>query len=213
MLFRSIGGETAEMPGFYDEKEYDLAGFTTGVVDREKIIDNKTMAAGDVIIALPSSGVHSNGFSLVRKVFPMTAGSMERYYSELSSSLGETLIAPTKIYVRALSRLKDAGVNVLGCSHITGGGFYENIPRMLTDGMRAIIKKDSYPVLPIFGLIEKEGGIEERMMYNTFNMGLGMVLAVRPDKADLAKRTIEESGEKAYIIGEIKAGDKGVELI
>ena len=207
-----IGGETAEMPGFYPEDEYDLAGYSTGLVDKEKIIDNQTMTPGDVILALPSSGVHSNGFSLVRKIFRMDEKSLSRYYDELGCSLGDALLAPTIIYVKALKSVKDAGVRIKGCSHITGGGFYENIPRMLPAGTSAKIDKSSYPVPAIFNLMQQEGKVEERMMYNTYNMGLGMVLATDPADADATVAAINAAGEKAYIVGEVISGDKGVEL-
>ena len=180
-----IGGETAEMPGFYPEDEYDLAGFAVGVVDEKDLITGKDLKAGDVLVGLASSGVHSNGFSLVRKVFDMTRESLETYREELGMTLGEALIAPTKIYVKALKSIKEAGVRVRACSHITGGGFYENVPRMLREGTRAVIEKDSYPIPPIFGLLAKTGEIEEKMMYNTYNMGIGMIVAV--DAADVEK--------------------------
>ena len=173
-----IGGETAEHPGLMPEEEYDLAGFAVGVVERKDLIDGKDLKAGDVLIGMASSGVHSNGFSLVRKVFEMTTESLNTYYDQLGKTLGETLLAPTKIYVKALKAVKEAGVRVKACSHITGGGFYENVPRMLKDGVCAVIEKDSYPVPPIFGLMAEKGDIEEHMMYNTFNMGIGMVVAV-----------------------------------
>ena len=207
-----IGGETAEMPGFYPEDEYDLAGFAVGVVDEKDLITGKDLKAGDILIGMASSGVHSNGFSLVRKVFDMSKESLNTYYEELGTTLGEALIAPTKIYVRALRSIKDAGVRVRACSHITGGGFYENIPRMLCDGVKAVVKKDSYPVPPIFGLLAKTGGIEEKMMYNTYNMGLGMIVAV--DAADVEKtmEAIKAAGETPYIVGQIEAGEKGVEV-
>ena len=208
-----IGGETAEMPGFYPEDEYDLAGFAVGVADEKNIISGRDLEEGDVLIGMASSGVHSNGFSLVRKVFPMTKEALNTYYDELGTTLGEALIAPTKIYVKALKSLKNAGVRVLACSHITGGGFYENVPRMLKEGTRAVIKKDSYEVPAIFKLLMKTGNIEEKMMYNTYNMGIGMVIAVRPNEKDAALAAIEAAGEKGYVIGSITAGEKGVELI
>lgn len=208
-----IGGETAEMPGFYPEDEYDLAGFAVGIVDRENMIDGSGIKSGDVLIGIASSGVHSNGFSLVRKVFPMNEKSLNRYFESLGSSLGEALIKPTKIYVKAIRSVKDAGVNIKGCSHITGGGFYENIPRMLPERMVAVVKKDSYPVPPVFGMLSSDGGIEEKMMYNTYNMGLGMVLAVDSADADRTVKAIEDAGEKAYIVGETEEGrEKGVRL-
>ena len=208
-----IGGETAEHPGLMPEDEYDIAGFTVGVVDRKDMITGENIKPGDVLVGIASSGVHSNGFSLVRKVFEMTKESLDTYYDELGTTLGEALIAPTKIYVKAMKSVKNAGVTVKGCSHITGGGFYENIPRMLPDGVSARVNKDSYPVLPIFKLLQKTGGIEEKMMYNTYNMGLGMVLALDPKDVDTAIKAIEEAGAKAYVVGEIIEGDKQVELV
>ena len=208
-----IGGETAEHPGLMPEDDYDIAGFTVGVVDRKDMITGENIKPGDVLVGIASSGVHSNGFSLVRKVFEMTKESLDTYYDELGTTLGEALIAPTKIYVKAMKSIKNAGVTVKGCSHITGGGFYENIPRMLPNGVSAKVNKDSYPVLPIFELLQKTGGIEEKMMYNTYNMGLGMVLALDPKDVDAAIRAIEEAGEKAYVVGEIIEGDKQVELV
>lgn len=208
-----IGGETAEHPGLMPEDDYDIAGFTVGVVDRKDMITGENIKPGDVLVGIASSGVHSNGFSLVRKVFEMTKESLDTYYDELGTTLGEALIAPTKIYVKAMKSIKNAGVTVKGCSHITGGGFYENIPRMLPNGVSAKVNKDSYPVLPIFKLLQKTGGIEEKMMYNTYNMGLGMVLALDPKDVDATIRAIEEAGEKAYVVGEIIEGDKQVELV
>lgn len=207
-----IGGETAEMPGFYPEDEYDLAGFAVGVVDEKNLITGKDLKAGDVLIGMASSGVHSNGFSLVRKVFEMTRESLDTYYDELGGTLGETLIAPTKIYVKALKSVKDSGVTIKACSHVTGGGFYENIPRMLPDGVKAVIKKDSYEVPAIFKLLAEKGGIEEEMMYNTYNMGIGMVLAVDPSNVDTAMKAVREAGEIPYVIGYTEAGEKGVTL-
>ena len=207
-----IGGETAEMPGFYPEDEYDLAGFAVGIVDEAKMIGGTDVKDGDVLIGMASSGVHSNGFSLVRKVFDMTKESLETYYDELGTTLGEALLAPTKIYVKALKSIKEAGVTVKACSHITGGGFYENIPRMLPEGMRAVVKKDSYPVLPIFKLLQKEGNLAEQMMYNTYNMGLGMILAVDPADVDKTMEAIRTAGETPYVVGQIKAGEKGVTI-
>lgn len=207
-----IGGETAEMPGFYPEDEYDLAGFAVGVVDEKDLITGENIQPGDVLVGIASSGVHSNGFSLVRKIFDMTAESLNTYYDELGRTLGEALIEPTKIYVKALRSVKEAGVTIKGCSHITGGGFYENIPRMLPDGVNAHVKKDSYPIPPIFELMRKKGQLEEKLMYNTYNMGLGMVLALDPADADKAIAAIEAAGEKAYLVGEVKAGEKGVTL-
>lgn len=207
-----IGGETAEMPGFYPEDEYDLAGFAVGVVDEKNLITGKDLKAGDVLIGMASSGVHSNGFSLVRKVLEMTKESLDTYYDELGGTLGETLIAPTKIYVKALKSVKDSGVTIKACSHVTGGGFYENIPRMLPDGVRAVIKKDSYEVPAIFKLLAEKGSIEEEMMYNTYNMGIGMVLAVDPSQVDTAMEAVREAGEIPYVIGYAEAGEKGVTL-
>ncbi|MFQ8689542.1 MAG: phosphoribosylformylglycinamidine cyclo-ligase [Blautia sp.] len=207
-----IGGETAEMPGFYPEDEYDLAGFAVGVVDEKDLITGKDLKAGDVLIGMASSGVHSNGFSLVRKVFEMTKEALDTYYEELGSTLGEALIAPTQIYVKALRSIKEAGVRVRACSHITGGGFYENIPRMLKEDTRAVVRKDSYPVPPIFKLLAKTGQIDEQMMYNTYNMGLGMILAVDAADVDKAMEAVRQAGETPYIVGEIQAGEKGVTL-
>lgn len=207
-----VGGETAEHPGLMPEDEYDLAGFAVGVVDKKDIITGEMIKPGDILVGIASSGVHSNGFSLVRKVFEMTKESLDTYYEELGTTLGEALIAPTRIYVKAMKAIKDAGVTVHGCSHITGGGFQENIPRMLHDGVHAEIVKDSYPVLPIFKLLQKTGNIEEDMMYNTYNMGLGMVLAV--DAADVEKtmEAVKASGETPYVVGKVVAGEKGVTL-
>ena len=208
-----IGGETAEMPGFYPEDEYDLAGFAVGIVDEKDIISGKDLAEGDVLIGIASSGVHSNGFSLVRKVFPMTREALDTYYEELGKTLGEALIEPTRIYVKALASVKKAGVRIKACSHITGGGFYENIPRMLREGTRAVVEKNSYEVPAIFRLLMKTGNIDEHMMYNTYNMGIGMVLAVDPEKAEDAIAAVREAGDQAYVIGRIAAGEKGVDLI
>ena len=205
-----IGGETAEMPGFYPEDEYDLAGFAVGVVDEKDLITGKDLKAGDVLIGMASSGVHSNGFSLVRKVFCMEKEALNTYYDELGTTLGEALLAPTKIYVKALRSVKEAGVTIKGCSHITGGGFYENIPRMLVDGKRAVVKKDSYPIPPIFTMMAREGQIEEQMMYNTYNMGLGMILAVDPADVDKTMEAIRAAGETPYVVGQIEDGEKGV---
>lgn len=208
-----IGGETAEMPGFYPEDEYDLAGFAVGIVDEAKLITGADIRPGDTLVGIASSGVHSNGFSLVRKVFTMTETNLSRYSESLGTSLGEALIAPTKIYVRALKSVKGAGVTIKGCSHITGGGFYENIPRMLPQGIMAKISKASYSVPPIFEMIQKEGRIAEEMMYNTYNMGIGMVLALDPKDVDAAVAAIEAAGEKAFVIGETaQADEKGVQL-
>lgn len=207
-----IGGETAEHPGLMPENDYDLAGFAVGVVERKEIIDGSTIKDGDVLVGIASSGVHSNGFSLVRKVFEITPESLNTYYDELGKTLGEALIAPTRIYVKALKNVKNAGVKVKGCSHITGGGFYENVPRMLPEGIKAVIKKDSYSVPPIFGLIAKNGEIAEEMMYNTFNMGLGMVIALDPKDVATAMEAIKAAGDTPYVVGHCVAGDKGVEL-
>lgn len=207
-----VGGETAEHPGLMPEDDYDLAGFAVGVVDKKDIIDGSTIKAGDTLIGIASSGVHSNGFSLVRKVFEMTKESLDTYYDELGKTLGEALIEPTRIYVKALKNVKNAGVRIKGCSHITGGGFFENVPRMLPENVRAIIKKESYPVPALFDLIQKNGNIEEHMMYNTFNMGLGMVIAVNPEDVETTMKAIEESGDKCYVVGNIVEGDKGVDL-
>ena len=207
-----IGGETAEMPGFYPEDEYDLAGFAVGVADRKNMITGENIAAGDALVGIASTGVHSNGFSLVRKVFDVNKENLQVYYDELGETLGEALLRPTRIYVKALKAVREAGVTVKGCSHVTGGGFYENIPRMLPEGARAEIRKDSYPVLPIFKLLQKTGNIEEHMMYNTFNMGIGMVLALDASDAEKAVAALEAAGEKAYVIGKVISGEKGVEL-
>lgn len=207
-----IGGETAEMPGFYPEDEYDLAGFAVGVVDEKNLISGTSIKAGDVLIGIASSGVHSNGFSLVRKVFDVTKENLNVYYEELGKTLGECLIVPTKIYVKALKSVKENGVNIKGCSHITGGGFYENIPRMLPDGICAEVEKGSYEVPAIFKLMEAKGEIAEEIMYNTFNMGIGMVLAVDPADQDKAMEAIKAAGETPYVIGCTKAGEKGVVL-
>ena len=208
-----IGGETAEMPGFYPEDEYDLAGFAVGVVDEKDIISGKDLAEGDVLIGIASSGVHSNGFSLVRKVFEMTKESLDTYYDELGKTLGEALIEPTKIYVKALKSVKKSGVRIKACSHITGGGFYENIPRMLKEDTRAVVKKDSYEVPAIFKLLQKTGDIDDHMMYNTYNMGIGMVIAVDPGDTEKALAALEAAGETAYEIGIITLGEKGVALV
>lgn len=207
-----IGGETAEMPGFYPEDEYDLAGFAVGVVDEKDLITGKELKGGDVLIGIASSGVHSNGFSLVRKVFKMDKDTLDTYHEELGTTLGEALIAPTKIYVKALRGIKESGVKIKGCSHITGGGFYENIPRMLPEGMKAVVKKDSYEVPAIFKLLAKEGDIAEEMMYNTFNMGLGMVVAVDKEDVDKTMEAIKAAGDTPYIVGHMEAGEKGVTL-
>lgn len=205
-----IGGETAEHPGLMPEDEYDLAGFAVGVVDRKDLITGESIKAGDTLIGIASSGVHSNGFSLIRKVFEMTKESLNTYYDELGATLGETLLTPTRIYVKALKAVKDAGVTIKGCSHITGGGFYENIPRMLPDGVTAVVHKDSYPIPPIFHLLQSKGGLEEKMMYNTYNMGLGMILAVDSADADKTLDALKAAGEAAYVIGEVEAGSREV---
>ncbi len=207
-----IGGETAEMPGFYPEDEYDLAGFAVGVVDEKNLITGEHIKPGDVLIGMASSGVHSNGFSLVRKVFDMTRESLDTYYDELGTTLGEALLAPTKIYVKALKSIKEAGVTLKGCSHITGGGFYENIPRMLPENVRAVMKKESYEVPAIFKLLQEKGGLEEKMMYNTYNMGLGMVLAVAPEDVEKTVEAIRKAGETPYVAGVCEAGEKGVSI-
>jgi phosphoribosylformylglycinamidine cyclo-ligase len=207
-----IGGETAEMPGFYPVDEYDLAGFAVGIVDEAKLITGKEIKAGDVLVGIASSGVHSNGFSLVRRVFTMKEENLNRYFDGLGCSLGNALLAPTKIYVKALKAIKDSGVTIKGCSHITGGGFYENIPRMLPDGVEAFVRKDSYEILPIFEMLKKDGNIAEEMMYNTYNMGIGMVLAVDKGDVEQTMKALEAAGEKSYVIGEVKSGNKGVTL-
>ncbi len=207
-----IGGETAEHPGLMPEEDYDLAGFAVGVADKKDMITGENLTDGDVLIGMASSGVHSNGFSLVRKIFEITKESLDTYYDELGKTLGETLLAPTRIYVKALKSIKNAGVTVKACSHITGGGFYENVPRMLKDGVHAVIEKDSYPVPPIFKLMAEKGNVEEQMMYNTFNMGIGMIVAVDKDDVEKAMEAIKAAGDTPYVIGHIKAGEKGVTL-
>ena len=207
-----IGGETAEHPGLMPEDEYDLAGFAVGVVDEKDLITGENLKPGDVLIGMASSGVHSNGFSLVRKVFDMTVESLNTYYDELGATLGEPLLAPTRIYVKALKAVKEAGVTVKACSHITGGGFYENVPRMLKEGTHAVINKNSYPVPPIFTLMAKKGNIEEHMMYNTYNMGLGMIVAVDPADVDKTMEAMKSAGDTPYVVGTIEAGEKGVTL-
>ena len=209
-----IGGETAEHPGLMPEDDYDLAGFAVGVCDRKEMITGESLKAGDVLIGMASTGVHSNGFSLVRKVFEqeMTAEGLNTYYDCLGKTLGEALLAPTRIYVKALKSIKKAGVSVKACSHITGGGFYENVPRMLKDGVRAVIKKDSYEVPAIFKLLQEKGNIAEEMMYNTFNMGIGMIVAVDPADAEKAMEAIRAAGDTPYVIGSIEEGEKGVAL-
>ncbi len=207
-----VGGETAEMPGFYPIDEYDLAGFAVGIVDEKDLINGEAVRPGDVLVGIASSGVHSNGFSLIRRIFDMSLESLSTHYAELGCALGEALLTPTKIYVKALKSVRDAGITIKGCSHITGGGFYENIPRMLPEGVHAVIKKDSYEVPSIFRLIQKTGVLEEKMMYNTYNMGLGMVLALDPADADQAVEAISRAGERACVAGVVKAGEKGVSI-
>lgn len=208
-----IGGETAEMPGFYPEDEYDLAGFSVGIVDKENMVTGKKIIPGDVLVGIASSGVHSNGFSLVRKVFDMRKENLDRYYESLGATLGETLLCPTVIYVKALRSIKEAGVTIKGCSHITGGGFYENIPRMLPEGMHANVRTESYPVPPIFGMLEKDGDIAGEMMYNTYNMGIGMMLAVAEEDADKTVGALKAAGYDAFAAGEVTAGEKGITLL
>ncbi len=207
-----VGGETAEHPGLMPENDYDLAGFAVGVVDKKDLITGENIKPGDALIGIASSGVHSNGFSLVRKVFDITKENLDKYYDELGKTLGEALIEPTRIYVHALKNIKKAGVTVKGCSHITGGGFYENVPRMLPEGVNAHIKLDSFTAPPIFKLIQETGKIEDKMMYNTFNMGLGMVIAVEPKDVETAMAAIKEAGDTPFLVGEVKEGQKGVTL-
>lgn len=208
-----IGGETAEHPGLMAEDDYDLAGFTVGVCDKKNLITGENIKPGDKLIGIASSGVHSNGFSLVRKVFTMNEENLNRYVESLGTTLGEALLTPTRIYVKALKAVKESGVTVKGCSHITGGGFYENIPRMLSENARAVVKLDSFKVLPIFNLIQTSGKIKDEMMYNTFNMGLGMVLAVDKDDVNKTMEALSKAGETCYVIGEVVAGEKGVDLV
>ena len=207
-----VGGETAEHPGLMPEDEYDLAGFAVGVVERKDIIDGKDLKDGDVLIGMASTGVHSNGFSLVRKIFNMDKEILNTYHEELGKTLGEALLAPTRIYVKAMKSIKDAGVRVKACSHITGGGFYENIPRMLPEGKHAVIEKNSYPIPPIFTMMAREGNVAEEMMYNTYNMGLGMIVAVDPADVDKAMEAIKATGDVPYVVGKITDGEKGVTL-
>ena len=207
-----IGGETAEHPGLMPEDEYDLAGFAVGLCDEKELITGENIKEGDVLIGLASTGVHSNGFSLVRNVFAMEKEVLNTYHEELGATLGEALLTPTRIYVKALKEIKDAGVKVRGCSHITGGGFYENIPRMLPENKRAVIEKNSYPIPPIFSMLAREGNIDEKMMYNTYNMGLGMVLAVSPEDVDTTMEAAKRAGDTPYIVGKIENGEKGVTL-
>jgi len=208
-----VGGETAEHPGLMPEEEYDLAGFAVGIVDKKDIITGKELKDGDVLIGMASTGVHSNGFSLVRKIFEMTKESLDTYYNELGTTLGEALIAPTRIYVKALKAVKDAGVKVKACSHITGGGFYENIPRMLPEGKRAVVEKDSYEIPAIFKLMAAKGNVSEQMMYNTYNMGLGMIVAVDPADVDKTMEAMRSAGDTPYVVGKIVDGEKGVDLV
>ena len=205
-----IGGETAEMPGFYPVDEYDLAGFAVGIVDEKDLITGKDLKPGDVLVGMASSGVHSNGFSLVRRVFNMKPEVLNAEYECLGTTLGDALLAPTKIYVKALRMVKEAGVKIKACSHITGGGFYENIPRMLIEGTHAVVKKDSYPIPPIFRMLSEDGDIEETSMYNTFNMGLGMIVAVDEKDVDKTMQAMKDAGEEPYVVGYIEAGEKGV---
>ena len=207
-----VGGETAEHPGLMPEDEYDLAGFSVGACDRKDLITGEELKPGDVLIGIASSGVHSNGFSLVRNIFEMSKENLTRFYPELGATLGEVLLAPTRIYVKALKSAKEAGVRIHACSHITGGGFYENVPRMLKDGVRAEIRKDSYEVPAIFRLMAEKGEVSEHVMYNTFNMGVGMVVAVDPADVEKTLEAFRAAGEKSFVIGECKAGEKGVDL-
>ena len=207
-----VGGETAEHPGLMPEDEYDLAGFSVGACDRKDLITGEELKPGDVLIGLASSGVHSNGFSLVRNIFEMSKENLTRFYPELGATLGEVLLAPTRIYVKALKSAKEAGVRIHACSHITGGGFYENVPRMLKDGIRAVVKKESYEVPAIFRLMAEKGEVSEHVMYNTFNMGVGMMVAVDPADVEKTLRAFEAAGETCFVIGECKAGEKGVDL-
>jgi len=208
-----IGGETAEHPGLMPEDDYDLAGFAVGIVDKKDIITGETLKDGDVLIGMASTGVHSNGFSLVRKIFDITKESLDTYYDELGCTLGEALLAPTRIYVKAMKAVKDAGVRVKACSHITGGGFYENIPRMLPEGKRAVVEKNSYEVPAIFKLMAKKGDVAEEMMYNTYNMGLGMIVAVDPADVDKTMEAMRSAGDTPYVVGKIVDGEKGVDLV
>ena len=207
-----VGGETAEHPGLMPNEEYDLAGFTVGIGEKDKLVSGDKLASGNALIGVASSGVHSNGFSLVRKVFNITEERLGVHVAELGKTLGEELLTPTRIYVKALKKVKEAGVTIKGCSHITGGGFYENIPRMLPDGVKAVVKKDSYEVPAIFRLLAKEGNIAEEMMYNTYNMGIGMMLALDPKDAEKAIEALKAVGEEAYVVGSVEAGEKGVTL-
>ncbi|MBQ1680789.1 MAG: phosphoribosylformylglycinamidine cyclo-ligase [Agathobacter sp.] len=208
-----IGGETAEHPGLMPEDDYDLAGFAVGVVDKKDIITGADLKDGDVLIGMASSGVHSNGFSLVRKIFRMNEETLNTHFDELGTTLGEALLAPTRIYVKALKEVKNAGVRIKACSHITGGGFYENIPRMLPEGKRAVVEKGSYPIPPIFIMMQREGNVAEEMMYNTYNMGLGMIVAVDPADVDKTMEAMRKAGDTPYVVGKIVDGEKGVDLV
>ena len=207
-----IGGETAEMPGFYPENEYDIAGFAVGAADKKNIINGENVRAGDILIGIASSGVHSNGFSLVRQIFEMSRENLDRYYDELGTTLGKALLTPTKIYVKAIACIKSLGIEIKACSHITGGGFYENIPRMLPEGFVASVKKDSYRIPEIFKLIAKNGNVSEEVMYNTFNMGIGMVIAVNEAEGERTVKAVNSAGERAYVIGRVIPGTSGIEL-
>lgn len=207
-----IGGETAEMPGFYPENEYDIAGFAVGAADKKNIINGENVRAGDILIGIASSGVHSNGFSLVRQIFEMSRENLDRYYDELGTTLGKALLTPTKIYVKAIACIKSLGIEIKACSHITGGGFYENIPRMLPEGFVASVKKDSYRIPEIFKLIAKNGNVSEEVMYNTFNMGIGMVIAVNEAEGERVVKAVNSAGERAYVIGRVIPGTSGIEL-
>ncbi|NDL67314.1 phosphoribosylformylglycinamidine cyclo-ligase [Clostridiales bacterium F-3ap] len=207
-----IGGETAEMPGFYPEDEYDLAGFSVGIVDKKDVIDGSRVQAGDVLLGLPSSGIHSNGYSLVRKLFDINAENLSAYNEALGATLGDALLEPTRIYVKTIQALKEADVDIKALSHVTGGGFIENIPRMLPEGAMASIQLGSWPVLPVFQVMQGLGDIPQRDMYNTFNMGIGMVAAMTAEEAEKAIRVLEARGEKAYVIGQVREGAEGVEL-
>lgn len=207
-----IGGETAEHPGLMPEEEYDLAGFAVGIADEKDLITGAEVKAGNVLIGLASSGLHSNGFSLVRKIFTMNAATLNSYNETLGKTLGEELLTPTRIYVKALRAIRDAGVRILACSHITGGGFYENVPRMLPEGKHAVIEKESFPTPAIFRIMAEKGNVEERVMYNTYNMGIGMIVAVAEADKDRALEAIRSAGDTPYIIGHIEDGEKGVTL-
>jgi phosphoribosylformylglycinamidine cyclo-ligase len=208
-----IGGETAEMPGFYPEDEYDLAGFSVGIVDKKDMINGEDLIAGDVLIGMASSGLHSNGYSLVRKVFSMSRENLDRSYSSLGTTLGDVLLRPTRIYAKAIRSLKDTNIRIKSCCHITGGGFYENIPRMLNKRVHAQIRKDSLVIHPIFGMLAKDGGVSEEEMFRTYNMGIGMIVAVDKEDTDKTIETIRNAGETPYIIGEITAGEQGITIL